>query len=142
MRTPLGAFIAIVVMLLLNTYIFQAIKTVTQSASPRTRTIIYIAFWAISVLAIIGFLVFVFTGPNLLPKMVRTYLFATVIGLFLAQFTAGIFFLIDDVRRTIQWVAGKLLYKNTEGEHLSGDGISRSVFLSWVGLGFGGTIFW
>ena len=141
MRTPLGAFIAIVVMLLLNTYIFQAIKTVTQSASPRTRTIIYIAFWAISVLAIIGFLVFVFTGPNLLPKMLRTYLFATVIGLFLAQFTAGIFFLIDDVRRTIQWVAGKLLYKNTEGEHLSGDGISRSVFLSWVGLGFGGTIF-
>jgi len=141
MRTPLGAFIAIVVMLLLNTYIFQAIKTVAQSASPRTRTIIYIAFWAISVLAIIGFLVFVFTGPNLLPKMVRTYLFATVIGLFLAQFTAGIFFLIDDVRRVIQWVAGKLLYKNTEGEQLSGDGISRSVFLSWVGLGFGGTIF-
>ncbi len=141
MRTPLGAFIAIAVMLLLNTYIFQAVKTVTQSASPRTRTIIYIAFWAISVLAIIGFLVFVFTGPNLLPKMVRTYLFATVIGLFLAQFTAGIFFLIDDVRRAIQWAAGKLLYKNTEGEHLSGDGISRSVFLSWVGLGFGGTIF-
>ena len=141
MRSPLGGFIVVAVMLLLNTYVFQAIKTVTQSASPRTRTIIYIAYWAISALAIIGFLVFVSTGPNLLPKRVRTYLFATVIGLFLAQFTAAIFFLIDDVRRAIQWAAGKLLYKDTEGEHLSGDGISRSVFLSWVGLGFGGTVF-
>ncbi len=141
MRTPLGAFIAIVIMLLLNTYVFQAIKIITQSASSRTRTIIYIAYWAISALAIIGFLLFVFTGPNLLPKKVRTYLFATVIGLFLGQFSAIIFFLIDDVRRAIQWAAGKLLYKNTEGEHLSGDGISRSVFLSWVGLGFGGTVF-
>jgi uncharacterized protein len=141
MRTPLGAFIFVIIMLLLDTYVFQAIKTVSHSASPKTKTIIYSVYWIIAVVAIIGFLIFVFTDPDFLPKKVRTYLFATVIGLFLAKFFAIVFFLIDDIRRLIQWVAGKLLFRNTEGAELSDDGISRSVFLSWLGLAAGGTLF-
>src|SRR6185312_15086632 len=74
-------------------------------------------------------------------KKVRTYIFATVIGLFLAKFLAVVFFLIDDIRRLIQFVAGKLFFKNTEGEIISEDHISRSVFLSWLGLAAGGTLF-
>src|SRR5580765_6587931 len=141
MRTPFGALVFVIIMLLLDTYVFQAIRTVSHSASPKTRTIIFSIYWAISIIAIIGFLLFVFTGPDFLPKKVRTYLFATVIGLFLAKFFAIIFFLVDDVRRLIQWVAGKLLFRNTEGAELSDDGISRSVFLSWLGLAAGGTLF-
>ena len=99
MRTPLGAFIFVIIMVLLDTYVFQAIKTVSHSASPKTKTIIYSVYWIISIIAIIGFLVFVFTGPDFLPKKVRTYLFATVIGLFLAKFFAIVFFLVDDIRR-------------------------------------------
>ena len=141
MRTPLGAFIFVVIMLLLDTYVFQAIKAVSLSASPKTRAIIFAIYWIISIVAILGFLIFVFTGPDFLPKKVRTYLFATVIGLFLAKLIAIIFFLVDDVRRLIQWAAGKLLFRNTEGAELSDGGISRSVFLSWLGLGAGSTLF-
>jgi predicted MPP superfamily phosphohydrolase len=141
MRTPFGAFIFVMIMVLLDTYVFQAIKAVSHSASPKTKTIIYSVYWVISIIAIVGFLVFVFTGPGFLPKKVRTYLFATVIGLFLAKFFAIVFFLVDDIRRVIQWVAGKLLFRNTEGAELSDDGISRSVFLSWLGLAAGGTLF-
>ncbi|MBC7508472.1 MAG: metallophosphoesterase [Ferruginibacter sp.] len=141
MRSPFGSIIFIALMLLLDTYVFQAIKTVSQSASPKTRTIIYIIYWSVSVLAVTGFLIFVFSGQNFLPKKVKTYLFATVIGLFLAKFTAIIFFFVDDIRRIIQWSAGKLFYRNTEGDTMSGDGISRSVFLSWLGLGIGGGLF-
>ena len=141
MRSPFGSIIFIALMLLLDTYVFQAIKTVSQAASPKTRTIIYIIYWSVSVLAVTGFLIFVFSGQNFLPKKVKTYLFATVIGLFLAKFTAIIFFFVDDIRRIIQWSAGKLFYRNTEGDTMSGDGISRSVFLSWLGLGIGGGLF-
>ena len=141
MRSPFGSIIFIALMLLLDTYVFQAIKTVSQSASPKTRTIIYIIYWSVSVLAVTGFLIFVFSGQNFLPKKVKTYLFATVIGLFLAKFTAIIFFFVDDIRRIIQWSAGKLFYRNTEVDTMSGDGISRSVFLSWLGLGIGGGLF-
>ena len=141
MRTPLGALIVVVIMLLLDTYVFIAIKTVSQSASPRTRTIIFSIYWIISILAVIGFLIFVFTGPDFLPKKVRTYLFATVIGLFLAQFVAIVFFLVDDIRRLIQWSAGKLLFSNTEASQMNDEAISRSAFLSWLGIAAGGTLF-
>jgi predicted MPP superfamily phosphohydrolase len=141
MRSPFGAFIFVAVMLLLDTYVFQAVKTVTHSVSPKTRSIIYIIFWSLSIITVVGFLLFAFSGPDFLPKKVRTYLFATIIGLFLAKFVAIIFFLVDDIRRVIQWVAGKLFYNNTEAEIVKGDGISRSVFLSWLGLGIGGGLF-
>ncbi|MGH2647170.1 MAG: metallophosphoesterase, partial [Ginsengibacter sp.] len=141
MRTPTGAFIFIIIMLLLDTYVFQAIKTVSFSAAPKTRLIVYSVYWAISIIAIIGFILFVFTGPDFLPKKIRTYLFATIIGLFLANFLAVVFFLVDDIRRLIQWAAGKLFFRNTEGAELSDDGISRSVFLSWLGLAAGSTLF-
>ncbi|HSQ44301.1 MAG TPA: metallophosphoesterase [Ginsengibacter sp.] len=141
MRTPLGAFIFVMIMLLLDAYVFQVIKTLSQSASPKTRTIIFSIYWAISIIAIVAFILFVFTGPDFLPRKVRTYLFATVIGLFLAKFLAVVFFLIDDIRRLIQWASGKLFFRNTEGETISDDHISRSLFLSWLGIAAGGTLF-
>jgi len=141
MRTPLGALLFVALLLLLDSYIFQAIKTVSHSASPKTRTIIFSIYWAISILAILGFLIFIFTGTEFLNKKVRTYLFATILGLFFAELVAVVFFLVDDVRRVIQWASGKLFFKNTEGEVINEDGISRSVFLSWLGLAAGSTLF-
>jgi predicted MPP superfamily phosphohydrolase len=141
MRTPSGVVIFIALMLLLDAYVFQAIKAVSQTGNPKTRLIIYIIYWSLSVICIIGFLLFVYTGPEFFPKKIRTYLFATIIGLFLAKLVAVIFFLIDDIRRLIQWIAGKLFFTNTEGEQLAEDGISRSVFLSWLGLAAGGGLF-
>jgi predicted MPP superfamily phosphohydrolase len=141
MRTPLGAFIVVAIMVLLDLYVFLAIKTISQSASARTRSLIYSGYWILSTLAVIGFLIFVFTGPDFLPKKFRTYLFATVIGLFLAQFVAVVFFLVDDIRRLIQWGASKLLFSNTEASQMSDEGISRSAFLTWLGLAAGGTLF-
>ena len=141
MRSPVFALIFIGIMILLDTYVFQAVKAVSSTASPKTKAIIYSIYWAVSVIAVISLLIFIFTGPGFLPKKVRTYLFATVIGLFLAKLIAVIFFLVDDIRRLVQWIAGKLLYRNTEGEVLNEDRISRSLFLSWLGIAAGGTLF-
>jgi predicted MPP superfamily phosphohydrolase len=74
------------------------------------------------------------------PRSLRNYLFATVIGLFFAKLLATVFFLIDDIRRLIQWAVGKIFFRNTEGD-IGGEGITRSVFLSWIGLAVGGGIF-
>ncbi len=141
MRSPLGVLFFVSFMLALDYYFYQAIKTVSQTASPKAKLIIGGVYWAITILALAGFLLFVFTEPQVLGKKLRSYLFATVIGLFLAKLTAMIFFLTDDLRRGIQWLAGKLLFNNTEVEKMGGEGISRSVFLSWLGIAAGGTLF-
>ena len=141
MRTPIGVFIFISVMLLLDFYFFQAVKNVSQNLSPRAKTIVYAAYWSITILGVIGFLLFVYTEQQFLGKKIRTYLFAMVIGLFLAKITALVFFLVDDLRRGIQWLAGKLFFNNTDMDGMSGDGISRSTFLSWMGIAAGTTLF-
>jgi predicted MPP superfamily phosphohydrolase len=141
MRSPLAVIIFLSIMLGLDYYFYLAIRTVSNTASDRTKMVIGTIYWAITILAVIGFLVFAFTDQQFLGKKLRTYLFATVIGLFLAKLTAMIFFLTDDLRRGIQWAAGKLFFNNTEVENMGGEGISRSVFLSWMGIAAGGTLF-
>ena len=142
MRTPLGAFIVVAIMLLMDTYIFQAIKTVSQHVSPKVKVIIYSIYWTLSAVAVVCFLLFLFTEQSFMGKRFRTYLFATFIGLFMAKLVAIVFFLIDDIRRLIQWVFGKITSTKTEVAELAdGDGISRSTFLSWLGLAAGGTLF-
>jgi predicted MPP superfamily phosphohydrolase len=61
--------------------------------------------------------------------------------LFLAKLIASVFFLLDDIRRGIQWLVGKVFFRNTEGEQIEEAKISRSVSLSWMGLAVGGTLF-
>lgn len=141
MRTPFGAFLVVFFMLLLDIYVFVVIKSISQNATTRVRTIIFSSYWTISVLAILGFLAVIFMGDEFFPKKFKTYLVATVIGLFLSKLVAVVFFLIDDIRRLIQWGAGKLLFSNTETSQMNDDGISRSVFLSWVGLAAGSSLF-
>jgi predicted MPP superfamily phosphohydrolase len=55
---------------------------------------------------------------------------------------ASLFFLMDDIRRLIQWTAAKVFSPAPQGEKpQEGDAITRSVFLSWVGLVVGGGLF-
>ena len=141
MRSPTGVIVFLSIMLSLDFYFYQAIKTVSQAASPKTKMLIAVIYWSVTIIAVVGFLLFVFTDQQVLGKKIRTYLFAIIIGLFLAKLTAMIFFLADDLRRAIQWAAGKLFFNNTEAENMGGEGISRSVFLSWMGIAAGGTLF-
>jgi hypothetical protein len=141
MRTPFGTFIIIVIMILLDIYVFMAIKSVSHSVSSKLRTLIFSIYWLVAIVAIAGLLLFIFTGPEFLPKKVRTYLFASILAFVFGQLVSSVFFLIDDVRRLIQWLAGKAFFRNTEVSEMNSNGISRSVFLSWLGLAAGTTLF-
>ncbi|MGN6166215.1 MAG: metallophosphoesterase [Flavisolibacter sp.] len=126
-------------MLLLDFYVFQIIKLLSHSAGPKTKSVIYISYWTISVIALI--ILFLLPLFENFPRSVRSVVFAVIIGLFLCKLIASVFFLLDDIRRGIQWIAGKLLFNNTEGEEMESGRMSRSVFLSWFGLAVGGSLF-
>jgi len=129
-------------MVLLDFYVFQALKVMTSSAGLRTKTIIFYSYWIISVLAIVVLCILPYLHLEQLFKMLRTTVFAIIAALFFAKLLASVFFLVDDVRRAIQWIAGKIFFSNTEGESLQqGEKISRSVFISWAGMIVGGGLF-
>jgi len=141
MRNASFVWLVALVMVLLDLYVFQAVKLLTQGASQRTRSLIFTAYWTLSIAVVILFLLLPFIQPDRWPKSLRNYIFATVIGLFFAKLLAAVFFLIDDMRRVIQWAAGKIFFRNTEGASEVSEGISRSLFLSWLGIGVGGSLF-
>ena len=60
MRSPAGLFIFVVVMLLLDLYVFQAIKMVAGAS--RFRTAVYVSFWVIALFSVAGFTLFVFAA--------------------------------------------------------------------------------
>jgi len=129
-------------MILLDIYVFQVVKYISQSAGSRTKMVIYSVYWTISVSAILFLIVLPYLNFEHQPKILRNTLFAIIAGLFFAKIIASVFFLIDDIRRAVQWVAGKLFFSNTEGEAMQeSTKISRSVFLSWAGMIAGGGLF-
>lgn len=130
------------IMLLLDLYVFQIVKLLSQSAGNKTRTILFTSYWSISVLAIIILFILPLLNLDNFSKGVRSTVFAVIIGLFIAKLIAAVFFLIDDIRRAIQWFVGKIFFRNTEGEQIEAEsGISRSVFLSWFGVAVGGGLY-
>src|SRR5579871_308029 len=141
MRNSAFVWIVLGIMLLLDFYVFQAVKVVTQNSSQKIRAIVFYSYWGISIAAIIVLALIPLTNFESWPRQLRNYAFAIILGLLFAKLLAAVFFLVDDIRRVIQWASGKLFFRNTEGENMSGEGISRSVFLSWLGIGVGGGLF-
>ena len=73
--------------------------------------------------------------------MLRNYTFAILIGIFISKVIAGLFFMVDDVRRVVQWAGVKAYDQWVSAAPLSERNISRSAFLSWLGIGLGTTMF-
>jgi len=141
MKTPIGVIVFLFLLLLLDFYVFQSVKIVSNQADAKSRNIINLSYWALTVFSIIAFLLFAITPEDFLGKKIRVYLFAMVVGLFMAKFLAVCFFLIDDLRRLIQWTFSKAVAGNINPQKTSEDSISRSVFLSWMGLIAGSSLF-
>lgn len=141
MSRVLASTTFIVGMLLLDFYVFQTLRIIMQPWSVRLRWIVSIFYWLPSVVALFLFL----TGPLHLtdqwPRAVRIYIFAVLIGLFLSKLTASVFFVVDDMRRLIHWTGGQLYYRFVAEEPFRAAPISRSVFMSWLGIGIGGSLF-
>jgi predicted MPP superfamily phosphohydrolase len=141
MRNRGSWWIVVIVMLLLDWYVFAAIRNLSQTASEKVKWLVYGVYWTISVAALTAVILFPYMQSLQFSKFFRNYLFAIVVGLFFAKLVAAVFLVLDDLRRGGLWVMGKIVpasgadYVNTSG------GISRSVFLNWMGLAVGGGLF-
>ncbi|HEX3024603.1 MAG TPA: metallophosphoesterase [Chitinophagaceae bacterium] len=129
------------IMVLLDFYVFQAIKTVSNSTSEKTRMIVLTGYWVISACTLITLLSFPYIQALQTSKVFRNYVFAILAGLFFSKLLGSVFFLVDDFRRIAMWITAKIF--PSTGAHFAdeGGGISRSIFLSWIGLGIGGGLF-
>lgn len=136
-----GSWIFLVMVVLIDWYVFQALKSIALGWAPRTRWTVYALYWSVSIMALGLVLSLTYTSYESWHRLLRTYVFATITGLFFAKILASTFFLVDDLRRLLQWTAG-FVFPNLRPSDTGGNGgITRSVFLSWVGIATGGGLF-
>ncbi len=137
-------WILIVAMILIDLYVFFSIRSLFVSGT-KSRAIFTIAYWAFSAIALI-LLIFVlpYFQASEQHKALRSILFVLVFALFLGKLIGALFFFIDDLRRAVQWIAGKIFSPNNEISEIAGattNRISRSSFLTWLGIISGGSMF-
>jgi predicted MPP superfamily phosphohydrolase len=141
MKRLFGSWLFIILMISIDLYVFQALKMVTESLPNRYRLIIHAVYWSFTVVAVMLFLLIPYIGFENLPGFIRTHVFAIVVGFFIAKLIASLFFLIDDFRRILQWGGVKALKIAGSSTEADDQPITRSIFLSWLGIGIGGSLF-
>lgn len=141
MRNATTWWIIALIMLLLDLYVYQAVKTVTQNSNEKARVVVHITYWLISGLTLVALLSFPYIQALQASKVFRNYIFAILVGLFFAKLLGSVFFITDDMRRGSVWLMSKL-FPVTGARFISeGNSIPRSAFLSWLGLGIGTALF-
>jgi len=141
MRSTSFWWIIAAIMLALDFYVFQAVKAVSVNASERTKNIIHYTYWIVSAVTIFTVILFPYIQSLNSSKFFRNYVFAIMMGLLIAKIIAIVFFLIDDGRRGVLWTVKKVLPDSGSQLGIEENNIPRSVFLSWMGLGIGTTLF-
>ncbi len=142
-RNMLPIILFILFLLLLDLYIFQAVKTVTADFRPTTRKAVYFGFWLISALTLAAVLAMPWLRNQQTSPHWRVYPIAIMLGILIAKLLSVSFFILDDIRRLAQWIYFQFSTPAAPGNMAAspGKGITRSAFLSWLGLGVGGGIF-
>lgn len=136
-------WILIAIMVLIDLYVFFSVRALFVTGS-KSRGIYTIAYWSFSVIALAVILLLPYFQFSEQHKLLKNTLFVLVFAFCMAKLVAALFFFIDDLRRSVQWIAGKLFSANNEISEIAGetgDKISRSSFLTWLGIISGGGLF-
>lgn len=131
MRSRRFLVIVLIIAILIDVYVFQAIKTITAGLDAALRSAVFITYWTLVVLA----LSIVKGLPYLRSRYPRSggYVLAIILGLYIAKLVAGVFLLLDDIRRGIRLVIIQVSAQAIPA-------IPRSLLLSWLGLVLGTAI--
>ena len=137
-------------MLLIDWYVWQAVKTVSRSATESTQRVIAIVYWGFTVASLLLYVAMQFLPPDTLGKNTRTFLWAGIAIPYFSKIFAVLIIFIDDLGRLFRWIVS-LFYKPEVREAvvnqsretipatktLPSDAISRSDFLMKTALVIG-----
>lgn len=129
------------IMILLDLYVFQALKWMLQHASPRWKLVLYAGYWFLTALAFCLMFFRPLVGYDRWPHSFRMMVITILVGVYLAKLLSTVFLLVDDLRRGLQWLLEKVSRKPAGPASVSGTNISRSRFLTSLGLLAGGGLF-
>jgi predicted MPP superfamily phosphohydrolase len=118
--------------LVIDYYVFQAVKTVSDDWTPLWKNIARTAFWIPTVASFAALLWWTFGDPYGVSAATRNWIITGLIATYFSKIFAVVFLFIDDLYRGVKW-AVSFFYKGPSGD-LPGEAITRSEFLSKTAL--------
>lgn len=140
MRSKYVIPVVLAVLVILDFYVFQAVKAALTHQAPRLRAAVIIGYWVLAVACWIVVLTLPHWRAAAAHRSFRLILITLIIGLYLGKLIASVFFLIDDLRRGGVWIVNLFDPGSPVSLQEEARGISRSRFLSRLGLLVGGTL--
>jgi uncharacterized protein len=118
--------------LVIDYYVFQAIKIVSEDCSPVSKNIVRIGFWVPTVLSIGALLWWTLGDPYQVSAGTRNWILTGLVAMYFSKVFAVVVLFIDDLYRGVRWLVS-FFYKGPSGD-LPGEAITRSEFLSKTAL--------
>ncbi len=116
----------ILVLFLVDLYVYQGISQLARNLSGSWQIGIRIGYWALSVLIFLVILLYNFGDPDLWKGSTRSITFSIIFIVYFSKVFGAIFLVADDLVRLGKWVVG--LFKS-DVDSIGGEPISRSDFL-------------
>ncbi|MCW3071455.1 MAG: metallophosphoesterase [Bacteroidetes bacterium] len=127
-----------VLLVLIDLYFYQAIRTIMAGSSITRKNLVFYIYWGFTLFAFLLFLTPTFIPFQDWPKVVRVYLFAFVIMVLISKIIGSVFIAVDDIIRLFRWI-GSYFTKAplpVAGEIMPNPhAISRLKFLNYVAVG-------
>jgi hypothetical protein len=122
-------------MLVMDLYVFQAVRHAAAEWTSRNLRLLTIGFWSLAALNMISFALIFHLGDRAHPSTLQTVVGSIVTLQYIVKVVPVAFLLVDDVIRLFQWVGSKTI------PSYNPDGISRKAFLTKGGLMAGAGLF-
>ncbi|PWV49552.1 metallophosphoesterase [Chitinophaga sp. S165] len=139
MRTGLNTIVLVIILLLLDLYVFMAVKAIFNGSSSRVRSFVFGGYWVLSALVILTIILLPYINWPEWSVNARSYVLTIIFGLVFAKILAALFLLLDDGRRGVQWIISRFSSGGTQT--VAPNAISRSKFFSQMALILGGGMF-
>lgn len=143
MKNRFGPFWWIVlptlIVVLVDIYVFQAVKNSVSSSKPTTQRLVYLIFWGLSSFTYLALLILLIGGYSKWYGWSKILIVGIAQAVFFSKLLVVPFLLIDDLLRVFRWLFNFL--GNSTGDEIQPNGISRLQFLSRSGLLIGSAMF-
>lgn len=130
MRREYGFLIIPIILLIIDWYAFQAVKTALRDSSDAARRAGTLIYWSITLLTFATFLSNLFYSVRDWPSTLRAIVFSIIALALLGKIFIVVFLLIDDIQRFFRWIYS-LVFPPSDGGPTN---LSRAKFLSQTGL--------
>ncbi len=133
----IGAAFFIAFFIFVDLYVWQGVKLLIKNSSSTTKKIAFGLYWGYTI-GMIAFFAFARFVPHAVSPLAMRFVGSMAFSIVIVKVLWVVFLLIDDSQRIIRWFGKDILNKDKGVETFAvGEGIPRSKFLNYLGLGIG-----